>query len=111
MQFIYRLQKQPEQYLTESCKVCLLHRKDAFACYLVLSRVVNSHMTMLDTVQRVHEHVPIDTTFPPKTTVHTNPLFNELKGGGGGGVQAYYFGNFQYEIRVEGEGQDTPRLF
>ena len=24
-------------------------------------------------------------------------------GGGGGGVQAYNFGNFNYEIRVEGE--------
>ena len=32
-------------------------------------------------------------------------------GGGGGGVQAYNFGNFKYEIRFEGEGQDTPRLF
>ena len=32
-------------------------------------------------------------------------------GGGGGGVQAYDFGNFDYEIRVEGEGQDTSRLF
>ena len=31
--------------------------------------------------------------------------------GGGGGVQAYNFGNFDYEIRVEGEGQDTSRLF
>ena len=31
--------------------------------------------------------------------------------GGGGGVQAYNFGNFNYEIRVEGEGQDTSRLF
>ena len=31
--------------------------------------------------------------------------------GGGGGVQAYKFGNFNYEIRVEGEGQDTSRLF
>ena len=30
---------------------------------------------------------------------------------GGGGVQAYNFGNFNYEIRVEGEGQDTYRLF
>ena len=26
---------------------------------------------------------------------------------GGGGVQTYNFGNFNYEIRVEGEGQDT----
>ena len=25
----------------------------------------------------------------------------------GWGVQAYNFGNFNYEIRVEGEGQDT----
>ena len=32
-------------------------------------------------------------------------------GGGGGGIQAYNFGNFDYEIRVEGEGQDTSRLF
>ena len=31
--------------------------------------------------------------------------------GGGGGVQAYNIGNFDYEIRVEGEGQDTSRLF
>ena len=38
----------------------------------------------------------------------TYPL---IKGGGGGGVQAYNFGNFDYEIRVEGEGQDTSRLF
>ena len=30
-------------------------------------------------MQRVHERVPINTTFPPKTTVHTNPLFNKLK--------------------------------
>ena len=29
----------------------------------------------------------------------------------GGGVQAYNFGNFNYELRVEGEGQDTSRLF
>ena len=28
-----------------------------------------------------------------------------------GGVQAYNFGNFNYEIRVEGEGQDTSRRF
>ena len=28
-----------------------------------------------------------------------------------GGSQAYNFGNFNYEIRVEGEGQDTSRLF
>ena len=28
----------------------------------------------------------------------------------GGGVQAFNFGNFDYEIRVEGEGQDTSRL-
>ena len=34
-----------------------------------------------------------------------------LKGGGGGGVQAYNFGNFNYEIRVDGEGQDTSRIF
>ena len=27
------------------------------------------------------------------------------------GVQAYHFGNFNYEIRVEEEGQDTSRLF
>ena len=26
--------------------------------------------------------------------------------GGGGGVQAYNFGNLYYKIRVEGEGQD-----
>ena len=32
-------------------------------------------------------------------------------GGGGGGVQAYNFGNFNYEIRVQWEGQDTSRLF
>ena len=32
-------------------------------------------------------------------------------GGGGGGVQGYNFGNFNYEIRVEKEGQDTSRLF
>ena len=31
--------------------------------------------------------------------------------GEGGGVQAYNFGNFNYEIRVEGEGQDTSQLF
>ena len=30
---------------------------------------------------------------------------------GGGGDQAYNFGNFDYEIRVEGEGQDTSRIF
>ena len=30
---------------------------------------------------------------------------------GAGGVQAYNFGNFNYEIRVEGEGQDTSRFF
>ena len=29
----------------------------------------------------------------------------------GGEVQAYNFGNFDYEIRVEGEGQDTSRIF
>ena len=28
-----------------------------------------------------------------------------------GGVQAYNFGNFNYEIRVKGKGQDTSRLF
>ena len=28
-----------------------------------------------------------------------------------GRVQAYNFGNFNYEIRVEGAGQDTSRLF
>ena len=35
------------------------------------------------------------------------------RGGGGGrvGVQAYNFGNFNFEIRVEGEGHDTSRLF
>ena len=42
-------------------------------------------------------------------------MFYLLRGGGGGGggvgVQAYNFGNFDYEIRVEGEGQDTSRLF
>ena len=32
-------------------------------------------------------------------------------GGGGGGVQGYNFGNFNYEIRVEEEGEDTSRLF
>ena len=31
--------------------------------------------------------------------------------GGGGGVQAYNFGNFEFEIRVEEEGQDTSQLF
>ena len=31
--------------------------------------------------------------------------------GGGGGVQAYNFGNFNYEIPIEGEGQDTSRIF
>ena len=30
---------------------------------------------------------------------------------GGGGVHAYNFGNFDNDIRVEGEGQDTSRLF
>ena len=30
------------QYLTRSCKVCLIYRKDVFACYLVLS----THMTI-----------------------------------------------------------------
>ena len=35
-------------------------------------------------------------------------LFAVLRGGG---VQAYNFGNFNYEIQVEGEGQDTSRLF
>ena len=36
-----------------------------------------------------------------------------IRGGGGGGrwVQAYNFGNFDFEIWVEGEGQDTSRLF
>ena len=29
----------------------------------------------------------------------------------GGGVQVYNFGNFNYELRVEGEGQDTSRHF
>ena len=28
--------------------------------------------------------------------------------GGGGGVQAYNLGNFDYEIRVEGEGTILP---
>ena len=31
-----------------------------------------------------------------------------IKGGGGSGL---YFGNFNYEIRVQEEGQDTSRLF
>ena len=31
--------------------------------------------------------------------------------GGGGGVQAYNFGNFDFDIWVEGEGQDTSRRF
>ena len=31
--------------------------------------------------------------------------------GEGGRVQAYNFGNFDYEIRVEEEGQDTYRRF
>ena len=34
-----------------------------------------------------------------------------FQGGGGGGVQAYNFGNLNYVIRVEGEGQDTSRNF
>ena len=34
-----------------------------------------------------------------------------LRGGGGGGVQAFNFGNFNFEIRVKGEGQDTSRFF
>ena len=34
------------------------------------------------------------------------PKINLLRG-----VQAYNFGNFHYEIWVEGEGQDTSRLF
>ena len=37
--------------------------------------------------------------------------FSIKGGGGGGGVQAYNFGNFNCEIRVEGEGQDTSRIF
>ena len=53
------------QYLTRSCKVCLIYRKDVFACYLVLS----THMTILGTMQRVYEHVPTNTTCHPKTTV------------------------------------------
>ena len=32
-------------------------------------------------------------------------------GGGGGGFQGYNFGNFNYEIRVEEEREDTSRLF
>ena len=32
-------------------------------------------------------------------------------GGGGGGVQAYIFGNSDFEIWVEREGQDTSRRF
>ena len=36
-------------------------------------------------------------------------VFKTLRGGGG--VQAYNFINFNYEIRVEGEGQDTSQLF
>ena len=31
--------------------------------------------------------------------------------GGGGGVQAYNFGNFNFKIGVEGEGQNTSQLF
>ena len=36
-------------------------------------------------------------------------MIHRLRGGGGGGVQAYNFGNFNYEIQVEGEGH--TRLF
>ena len=32
-------------------------------------------------------------------------------GGGGGGVQAFYFGKTDFELGVEGEGQDTSRHF
>ena len=39
------------------------------------------------------------------------PKYKYTLKGGGGGVQAYNFGNFNYVIRVEGEGQDTSRLF
>ena len=34
-----------------------------------------------------------------------------MGGGGAGEVQAYNFGNFDFEIRVEGECQDTSRNF
>ena len=30
---------------------------------------------------------------------------------GGGGVQAYKFGNFDFEILIEREDQDTSQLF
>ena len=36
---------------------------------------------------------------------------NVIYGGGGGGIQAYNFGNFDFEIWVEGESQDTSRHF
>ena len=32
-----------------------------------------------------------------------------VKGGGGGGVQAYHFGKKYFELGVGGEGQDTPQ--
>ena len=34
-----------------------------------------------------------------------------LRGGGGGGVQTYNFGNFDYEIRVEGKARTRPQFF
>ena len=44
----------------------------------------------------------------PQKSCFTPPL----RGGGGGrGVQAYNFGNFNFEIRVEREGQDMSRVF
>ena len=38
-------------------------------------------------------------------------LSHSLKGGGGGGVQAYNFGKKDFELGVGGEGQDTSRYF
>ena len=34
-----------------------------------------------------------------------------VKGGGGGGVQAYHFGQNDFELGVGGEGQDTSQHF
>ena len=43
---------------------------------------------------------------------HNDKYWRKLRGAGGGGaVQAYNFGKFDFEIWVKGEGQDTFRNF
>ena len=47
-------------------------RKYVFPCYFGTGYIMCIFMTMLNTMQRVHEDVPFNTTYFPKTTVLNN---------------------------------------